>query len=905
MMLAIVPDVRLQVHECLRYLASRCDGADNDGFKRVDELFGRQLAEKDKLTLAQVVVGAKMIRKYRRQLEAARLSVPTQPEVEAYMTAQLTPTAPRQAVSRQGAVPSKSGSRVYIIDGRLVVEFPYDKAKYAAIAPLKEKVPGWSFNFFERKEWSFPAEAANVVLDALKPFRDFKYSEDVVALVERAKAKEELARQQVELEEVYARLERQVAVNVVQPFLDGDPVANGQVLFEHQREAVRLLIEGKRVILAHDLGLGKTRSALIAAKGYELRVIVICPAGLKINWQREAEAVQVPIEIYSWAKLPRLTEDDDYILIADEAHYAQTLSTRRTQGFLSLAKYARAVFALTGTPMKNGRPINLYPLLVACKHPLAQNKRAYERRYCNAHMRHVGYGRQVYDVTGASHLDELHVMTRDTILYKKKEECLKDLPPKLRVMRQAEVSKEAKLAYQAMIDQLRQKHQQRMEEKRELRGSTQLKELGFEEGGLDEEMDDEQAEALVELGILRQAGSMIKIQSAIDIAQEVLEQGGSIVLFTAYRESAKKIAEALDAELISGEVIDKSRQEIIDRFQIKEKRALVCLIGTGGVGHTFTAAQTVVLVDRPWTPGDAEQCEDRLHRIGQQGSVTAIWLQFGAIDEKIDALLQRKQERIDLVAQGKRKTMRGIESIRSMAKEILESVHNVTANAQPIDQALLSDQEEKWSFGNIVEERFAALPGPAQESTHLQINAQLVMPTLHELESVTPSPAQGSGNREQQTAAKKDGRLKGEVPRVRINIILDEQIAALLRSMKASNQTSSKESGYSGFLERLVRETDEFEAFMKEHIAPSPVQDLIVSVERKAEPAAAKKDGRLKGEAPRVRVNIMLDNQVVSFLRSMKASNQTSSKEGGYSGFLEGLVRKSDEFKGYLINRQS
>jgi SNF2 family DNA or RNA helicase len=46
------------------------------------------------------------------------------------------------------------------------------------------------------------------------------------------------------------------------------------------------MIERKRVILAHDLGLGKTRSALIAAKAYELPIIVICPASLVINWQR-------------------------------------------------------------------------------------------------------------------------------------------------------------------------------------------------------------------------------------------------------------------------------------------------------------------------------------------------------------------------------------------------------------------------------------------------------------------------------------------------------------------------------------------------------------------------------------------------------------------------------------------
>jgi hypothetical protein len=115
---------------------------------------------------------------------------------------------------------------------------------------------------------------------------------------------------------------------------------------------------------------------------------------------------------------------------------------------------------------------------------------------------------------------------------------------------------------------------------------------------------------------------------------------------------------------------------MIDRLQAKETHVLVCMIGAGGVGITLTAAQTVVLVDRPWTPGDAVQCEDRCHRIGQQGgSVTAIWLQYGQVDQQIDRLLLLLQERIDLVLRGKCKTMRGVSgSIRSMAREILESV---------------------------------------------------------------------------------------------------------------------------------------------------------------------------------------------------------------------------------------
>lgn len=95
-------------------------------------------------------------------------------------------------------------------------------------------------------------------------------------------------------------------------------------------------------------------------------------------------------------------------------------------------------------------------------------------------------------------------------------------------------------------------------------------------------------------------------------------------------------------------------------------------IKAGGVGITLTAASNVILVDRPWTPGDTEQAEDRCHRIGQNNTVNTFWVQLGLIDEAIDRLLESKQQRIELVLKGKRKTLRGLTSPAELAKELLE-----------------------------------------------------------------------------------------------------------------------------------------------------------------------------------------------------------------------------------------
>jgi SNF2 family DNA or RNA helicase len=649
------------------------------GFNGVDSDFGHSLAAREALTLPMLRTGYKMVKKYRKQLERAGYTLPTPEAVEMYIGEKLaTPPAPVTVQPVQE--PTIQAGCVYLQQGRIVVKFDYDAAKVAAMQPLKKSIKEWAFNKFGLKEWSFPKSEIEKVLEALAQFDDFSYDEKVAAAKVEAEAQAELARQQAEIESQRREAEKQVTLANAQPVLEGEPLPSGDTLFAHQKEAVRTMLEWGRAILAHDMGLGKTKSALVAAKAYDLPIIVICPATLRINWLREAESVGVQIEVYSWAKIPPAPETN-YVLICDEAHYMQNLKSNRTQAALDMVDNARAVFLLTGTPLKNGRPANLFPLLKATRHELATDKKAYEIRYCNGHLKVVNrQGTEVWDVTGASHLDELHKKTRDVILYKQKEDCI-DLPEKTRVMRVAEVSPEAAKAYKSLLEELKARHQASAQAKQKAYTEAAQAYLAAVERGEAEDMeapeapDPESAEALVELGALRHAGSIAKVESAVELAQEVLEQGQHVMLFTAYVDSANAIASELGCRVLRGSVSVEQKQEMIDCFQSGHEKALVCTLGAGGVGITLTAAQTVILVDRPWTPGDAEQAEDRLHRIGQKSAVTAIWLQYGAIDEKIDTLLQEKQERIDLVLEGKRKSMRGVsKSIRAIAEDILAEV---------------------------------------------------------------------------------------------------------------------------------------------------------------------------------------------------------------------------------------
>ena len=331
----------------------------------------------------------------------------------------------------------------------------------------------------------------------------------------------------------------------------------------------------------------------------------------------------------------------------------QNLKAKRTQGALELAAGARAVFALTGTPIKNGRPANLYPLLLATRHTLSVNKSKYERRYCAAHATRF----TTWDVTGAANLEELHSLTKAIILRRMKTEVL-DLPPKVRVMRDLDLSTEARAEYNATLAKLKEQYRgNKARRVQELESKVALGEM--DRSDADRKIEGmSNADALVLLGQVKHASSRAKIESTVELAKDVLEEGGQIVLFSYFLDVVDALVAALGptAGRISGAESSEQRQELIGRFQRGELKAMVCT-SAGGVGITLTAARTVVLVDRAWTPGDCTQQEDRCYRIGQTGSVLAVWPRAVAADVQLDTLLDEKFGRSELVLTGKRERL--------------------------------------------------------------------------------------------------------------------------------------------------------------------------------------------------------------------------------------------------------
>lgn len=641
-----------RLEQAILFLAGRCDGAntwDGQGFNKFDAGFGHWLAEqiesKQPLLKSHAEAALKMVGKYSKQLERAGLSLPQWLDIEHQYAKGQKPVPEEKELPEHRIELKNSGVKI-------AVYAPYDST--GKFQKLAKSIEGYHFDRDDRG-WYFPADKVEEVLEKFNEGYEIDPAiEGTLALVKQQKALEEEAREREALEKSQEILKLIHAAD-----LDA-PLANGWHLRDYQKRGAEWLLAHRQGgiyrggILADHMGLGKSLTALIAARAmqklFDCPVFVVAPISLLDNWHREAERAEVRIETFSWAKLPKPLESSKYVLVCDESHYMQNSESQRTKKALELAKHENclAAWLLTGTPIKNGRPINLYPLLCAVEHPLAADKWEYQKYYCNAHHNYFGK-KSVWDTTGAAHLDELAIKTEDVILRRTKQECLTELPAKTRLYKPVDLESKEAAAYQEQVQELVKDYRQRAKE-----------------GKVDAD-----AEALVTLNYLRKVGSEFKVGAAIALAEELLEQGQQVVLFTEFLESAKAIHAVLGKELLTGETPPQERQALVDRFQSGESKIFVGTIKAGGVGLTLTAASNVILVDRPWTPGDTEQAEDRCHRLGQQNAVFTTWLQLGDIDRAIDSLLIQKQQRIELVLKGKRKTLRGLDSPKDLAKELL------------------------------------------------------------------------------------------------------------------------------------------------------------------------------------------------------------------------------------------
>jgi SWI/SNF-related matrix-associated actin-dependent regulator 1 of chromatin subfamily A len=418
----------------------------------------------------------------------------------------------------------------------------------------------------------------------------------------------------------------------------------------HQKEAVQKLVENKKFILADDMGLGKTTSTIIAAlETGAKKVLIICPATLKINWKREIEnysdrpiyiaegknfSTEHDFVIINYDILKNFHDtkkkDDSQILgasfdlvIIDEAHYIKNAQAQRTKLINDIVKRVERLWLLTGTPMTS-RPIDYYNLLSLADSPVAKNWMAYVIRYCSGYQFKVG-ARKVWNVMGASNLEELRERTSSTILRRLKEDVL-DLPDKI-----------ISPVY------LRLK-------------SKDYEELMGEYYNWYEKNPDESKSLTVQFSKLTKVRQVIaneKISQTIELAENILEQGKKVIIFCNFTDSLNQIMQHFGkiAVKVDGSMSKPDRQFSVDQFQENEKiQVFVGNIIAAGVGLTLTSAEAVIMNDLSFVPAHHSQAEDRAFRIGQKKNVSVYYPIFeNSIEAVIYDILNAKKQIIATV----------------------------------------------------------------------------------------------------------------------------------------------------------------------------------------------------------------------------------------------------------------
>jgi len=414
---------------------------------------------------------------------------------------------------------------------------------------------------------------------------------------------------------------------------------------EHQKEAVQKLVENKKFILADDMGLGKTTSTIIAAlESGSKKVLIICPATLKINWKREienysdksiyiaesknfsteADFVIINYDIIKNFHDPKKKDDSQVLaanfdlVIVDEAHYIKNATAQRTKLINDIVKKTERLWLLTGTPMTS-RPIDYFNLLSLIDSPVAKNWMAYAIRYCSGYQFNVG-GRKVWNVTGASNLEELRDRTVGLTLRRLKENVL-DLPDKIITPVYLRLKSKS---YENVMGEYYDWYDKNPEESKSL--TVQFSKLTK----------------------VRQIIADEKIAQTIELAENILEQDKKVIIFCNFTDSLNKITEHFgkSAVKLDGSMSKPERQNSVDQFQDNPKvKVFVGNIKAAGVGITLTAAVAVIMNDLSFLPSDHAQAEDRAYRYGQKNNVLVYYPIFENTIEGIiyDILNNKKQ----------------------------------------------------------------------------------------------------------------------------------------------------------------------------------------------------------------------------------------------------------------------
>jgi SNF2-related domain/Helicase conserved C-terminal domain len=440
-------------------------------------------------------------------------------------------------------------------------------------------------------------------------------------------------------------------------------------LLPYQQQGTLHLAFGERALLADEMGLGKTVQAIAACEllarrnGIE-RVLVVCPASLKAEWEeqigrfcdRAASSVfgARPARLAAYGK-PAFFTIVNYeqvrgdaadineilrpdIVVLDEAQRIKNWQIKTARRVKSLrSPYA---FVLTGTPVEN-RIDELYSIVQYLDPELVGPLFRFNRDFYELDER----GRPV----DYKNLSELRRRLGQVMLRRRKSDVESQLP-----------SRTVKTYFVPMVDEQATRYDEYKSQAARLLAVAQRRPL------LPKEFERLQ-QFLACMRMICDTPAILdpscrvspKLEELEGILTDLLEQPErKIIVFSEWErmlELVKELAAELGVEVAwhTGSVPQQRRRAEIMRFKQDPACRLFLSTDSGSVGLNLQVASAVINVDLPWNPAKLEQRIARAWRKNQTRSVSVVNLVCeNSIEHQILHLLGRKQALADGVLDG-------------------------------------------------------------------------------------------------------------------------------------------------------------------------------------------------------------------------------------------------------------
>lgn len=504
--------------------------------------------------------------------------------------------------------------------------------------------------------------------------------------------------------DIFFKENKKITVKELNNDYDFHSVDNKDELFEFQKEGVRKMLNMEsNILLADSMGLGKTPqgSMYLRYKENSLPAIIICPASLKLNWQKEIKhwaglksyvingktpeylseefIKKYPVwiinydilgsenkdekleeqkrkeyckendlkykkkilKVYGWCDT--IIEKNFKTIICDEAQALGESTTIRTRAVSQICEGLpkSKKIMISGTPYET-RTSQFYSLLHMIDPKEFNNEWKYKYRYCDPVKTFFGW-----KFDGLSNAEELHNIISKFMIRRLKEDVLKDLPPKIRSVIPLQITDNERKIY--------------IETDKELEDAIMNKETNI----------------LSKMAKLKQVAFQVKKNSAIQFIKDYIENVGKLVVFIWHIESYNVLMKEFEkiAVGINGGVSIQDRNKAVEEFQNNPKiKLFVGQIKSAGTGLTLTASSCTVFLEFGTTAPQHLQAEDRVHRIGQKAdSVLAQYLILeDSIEQDCMNTLNKRAKHLEAVLDGKYDSQDMFKMEEDMSEDIIK-----------------------------------------------------------------------------------------------------------------------------------------------------------------------------------------------------------------------------------------